>query len=150
MRPGEEVTVEGAPGGEIIVKRFETVKDPLTVLIGKRPLFRKPLGSEKLEELSEEPAVSERSAKSLKMVQEGRWSIRRAASFAGLKYHEILDKMAEMGVDSGPTLKELREPLIVTDSSPLIHLSKIGKLRLLKRLYGTVLIFASAATPASK
>jgi len=54
LRPGEEVTVEGAPGGAIIVKRFETVKDPLTVLIGKRPLFRKPLGSEKLEELSEE------------------------------------------------------------------------------------------------
>ncbi len=51
---GEEVTVEGGPGGAIIVKRFETVKDPLTVLIGKRPLFRKPLSSEKLEELSED------------------------------------------------------------------------------------------------
>jgi len=54
LRPGEEVTVEGAPGGAIIVKRFETVKDPLTVLIGKRPLFRKPLSSLKLEKLSEE------------------------------------------------------------------------------------------------
>src|SRR5436853_130925 len=54
LRPGEQVTVEGAPGGAIIVKRFETVKDPLTVLIGKRPLFRKPLSSEKLEDLSEE------------------------------------------------------------------------------------------------
>jgi len=54
LRPGEQVTVEGVPGGAIIVKRFETVKDPLTVLIGKRPLFRKPLSSEKLEELSEE------------------------------------------------------------------------------------------------
>jgi len=49
LRPGEQVTVEGVPGGAI-----ETVKDPLTVLIGKRPLFRKPLSSEKLEDLSEE------------------------------------------------------------------------------------------------
>src|SRR3989475_8126708 len=39
LRPGEEVTVEGAPGGAIIVNRFEIVKDPLTMLIGKRPLF---------------------------------------------------------------------------------------------------------------
>jgi predicted nucleic acid-binding protein len=30
--------------------------------------------------------------------------------------------------------------LIVADASPLIHLSKIGKLGLLKRLYGTILI----------
>jgi Arc/MetJ-type ribon-helix-helix transcriptional regulator len=52
-----------------------------------------------------------RLAKALKMIQEGHWTIRRAASFAGLKYHEILDKMTETGVDSGPTLKELRETL---------------------------------------
>jgi|GEM_PF-3678614 hypothetical protein len=52
-----------------------------------------------------------RLAKALKMIQEGRWTIRRAASFTGLMYHEILDKMAEMGVDSGPTLNELRETL---------------------------------------
>ncbi|HZF21446.1 MAG TPA: hypothetical protein VEZ43_03130 [Dongiaceae bacterium] len=45
------------------------------------------------------------------MIQEGHWTIRRAASFAGLKYHEILDRMAETGVDSGPTLKDLRETL---------------------------------------
>jgi Arc/MetJ-type ribon-helix-helix transcriptional regulator len=50
-------------------------------------------------------------AKALRMIQEGRWSIRRAATFAGLRYHEVLDKMAEMGIDSGPTLKELREGL---------------------------------------
>ena len=52
-----------------------------------------------------------RLAKTLKMIQEGHWTIRRAASVAGLNYHEILDKMAENGVDSGPTLKELRETL---------------------------------------
>jgi AbrB family looped-hinge helix DNA binding protein len=54
LRPGEEVTVEGAPGGAIIVKRFETVKDPLAVLIGKKARFRKPLSAEELEELSED------------------------------------------------------------------------------------------------
>ncbi len=53
LRPGEEVTVEEAPGGAIVVKRFETVKNPLTVLIGKKPRFRKPLRVEELEELSE-------------------------------------------------------------------------------------------------
>jgi hypothetical protein len=52
-----------------------------------------------------------RISKALKMVQEGRWTMRRAASFSGLLYHELLDKMAEAGVDSGPTLKELRESL---------------------------------------
>ena len=30
--------------------------------------------------------------------------------------------------------------MIVADSSPLIHLSKIGRLQLLKKLYGTILI----------
>ncbi len=50
-------------------------------------------------------------AKALKMVQQGRWTVRRAAKFAGLTYHEALDKMTESGVDSGPSLKELREGL---------------------------------------
>lgn len=50
-------------------------------------------------------------AKALRMIQEGRWTIRRAAAFAGLKYHEMLDRTGEAGVDSGPTLKELRESL---------------------------------------
>lgn len=54
LRPGEEVSVEEALGGAIIVKRFETVKDPLTVLIGKRPRFRKPISAERLDELSED------------------------------------------------------------------------------------------------
>jgi hypothetical protein len=52
-----------------------------------------------------------RIAKALRMIQEGRWTVRRAATFAGLTYHEILDRMAEVGVDSGPSLKELRESL---------------------------------------
>ncbi len=49
--------------------------------------------------------------KALKMVSEGRWTIRRAAKFAGLTYQEVLDKMTEQGVDSGPSVKELREGL---------------------------------------
>jgi hypothetical protein len=47
--------------------------------------------------------------KALRMVTEGRWTVRRAAKFAGLSYHEALEKMSEQGVDSGPTVKELRE-----------------------------------------
>ena len=54
LRQGEEVTVERAPGGAIIVRRFETVKDPLSVLIGKRPWFKKPISVEKLEKFSED------------------------------------------------------------------------------------------------
>ncbi len=42
------------------------------------------------------------------MIREAQWTIRQAADFAGLTYREMLDKMAETGVDSGPTLKELR------------------------------------------
>jgi len=30
--------------------------------------------------------------------------------------------------------------LIVADSSPLIHLSRIGRLELLRKVYGTILI----------
>ena len=52
-----------------------------------------------------------RMSKALRMIQEGRWTVRRAADFAWVTYHEILDKMTETGVDSGPTLKELRESL---------------------------------------
>jgi len=50
-------------------------------------------------------------SKALKMISEGSWTIRRAAKFSGLGYHEILDRMAELGIDSGPTLKDLREGL---------------------------------------
>ena len=52
-----------------------------------------------------------RMAKALRMIQEGRWTVRRATDFVGVTYHEILGKMTETGVDSGPTLKELRESL---------------------------------------
>ena len=54
---------------------------------------------------------AEKLPEALQMIGEGRWTVRQAAKFAGLTYHEILDKMAEMGVDSGPTLKELKENL---------------------------------------
>src|SRR5207247_5954937 len=43
----------------------------------------------------------------LKMIREGRWTIRRAAKFAAVTYYEILDKMADEGIDSGPDLKDL-------------------------------------------
>ena len=49
--------------------------------------------------------------KALRMVHEGRWTVRRAASFSGISYHEFLEKMTDAGIDSGPTLKELRESL---------------------------------------
>ena len=40
IKPGEEVVVETGPRGRIIVKRFPTSKDPLKVLIGKKPYPR--------------------------------------------------------------------------------------------------------------
>jgi hypothetical protein len=49
------------------------------------------------------------TAEALRMIREGYWTIRRAASFAGLRYRELLDRMADAGVDSGPTLEEFRE-----------------------------------------
>jgi hypothetical protein len=59
------------------------------------------------------------------MIREGQWTIRRAADFAGLTYREILDKMAKAGIDSGPTLKELREDVdrswFIANSLPLTN-----------------------------
>ncbi len=49
--------------------------------------------------------------KALKMISDGRWTVRRAAKFAGTTYHEILERMTDLGVDSGPALKDLREDL---------------------------------------
>ncbi len=49
--------------------------------------------------------------KALKMISEGRWTIRRAARFAAATYYEILDEMAEKGIDSGPDLKDLGETI---------------------------------------
>ncbi len=40
LKPGEEVIVETGPGGLIVVKRFPTSKDPLKVLVGKKPYPR--------------------------------------------------------------------------------------------------------------
>lgn len=40
LKPGEEVMVETGPGGRIVVKRFPTSKDPLRVLVGKKPYPR--------------------------------------------------------------------------------------------------------------
>ena len=47
----------------------------------------------------------------LTKIRDGHWTIRRAANFAGLSYREMLDKMAEAGIDSGQTLKEFNEDL---------------------------------------
>lgn len=59
------------------------------------------------------------------MVREGRWTLRRAAAFAGLTYYELLDKITECGIDSGPSLEELRK---VTRRKPKHSLSGlIGK-----------------------
>ncbi len=40
LKPGEEVVVETGQGGRIVVKRFPTFKDPLKVLVGKKPYPR--------------------------------------------------------------------------------------------------------------
>ena len=50
-------------------------------------------------------------AKALKMMSEGRWTVRRAARFAGTTYHEVLVMMTDRGVDSGPALRDLRDAL---------------------------------------
>ena len=47
--------------------------------------------------------------KALEKISEGAWTIRRAARFAGVTYYEMIEEMAERGVDSGPTLADLRE-----------------------------------------
>ncbi|TMI27191.1 hypothetical protein E6H30_02910 [Candidatus Bathyarchaeota archaeon] len=57
-------------------------------------------------------AVQEwKMTKALKMISEGRWTVRRAARFAGTTYHEILVMMTDRGVDSGPALRDLRDAL---------------------------------------
>ena len=40
LKAGEEVIVETGPGGRIVVKRFPTSKDPLKVLVGRKPYPR--------------------------------------------------------------------------------------------------------------
>ena len=57
-------------------------------------------------------AVQEwKMTKALKMISEGRWTVRRAARFAGTTYHEILVMMTDRGVDSSPALRDLRDAL---------------------------------------
>ena len=57
-------------------------------------------------------AVQEwKMTKALKMISEGRWTVRRAARLAGSTYHEILVMMTDRGVDSGPALRDLRDAL---------------------------------------
>ena len=36
LRPGEEVIVETGAKGHIVVKRFRSIKDPMSVLAGKK------------------------------------------------------------------------------------------------------------------
>jgi len=48
-----------------------------------------------------------RLEKALRMVSEGRWTIRRAAGFARLTYYDFLERMAEAEVSSGPRLEDL-------------------------------------------
>ena len=47
--------IEEAQERFVASNRFETVKDPLGVLLGKRPRFRTPIPVKKLEKLSEDP-----------------------------------------------------------------------------------------------
>ena len=46
--------------------------------------------------------------KALNMISQGAWTIRKAAKFVGLTYYQILEKMAQFGVDSGPEISDLR------------------------------------------
>jgi hypothetical protein len=71
--------------------------------------------------------------KALKMISEGQWTIRRAASFAGMTYYEILDKMAEKGIDSGPDLKDLGRSINLSRESKTPKGSEQGSLQKLKR-----------------
>lgn len=47
--------------------------------------------------------------KALEKIAGGAWTVRRAAKFAGITYYEMIEEMAKHGVDSGPTLADLRE-----------------------------------------
>src|SRR3989442_12935633 len=57
-------------------------------------------------------AVQEwKMTKALKMISEGRWTVRRSARFAGTTYHEILVRMTYRGVASSPALRDVKEAL---------------------------------------
>ena len=52
LKPGEILTVEATSEGELIIKRFVSVKDPLKILIGEKK-FKKHVPIEELEEMME-------------------------------------------------------------------------------------------------
>ena len=45
--------------------------------------------------------------KALKMISSSTWTMRRAAGYAGLPYHQMLDEMTMHDIDSGPRLIDL-------------------------------------------
>jgi len=45
--------------------------------------------------------------KALKMIASSAWTVRKAASFAGLTYYQIIEEMAAREVDSGPRPEDL-------------------------------------------
>ena len=52
FRPGEIVEIEGGEAGTLLVRRLATVKEPLRILIGRRPSKRH-IPVEELEEAAE-------------------------------------------------------------------------------------------------
>src|SRR5712664_3062361 len=67
--------------------------------------------AEVVRKLLDTTVIEWKMAKALKMISEGRWTVRRAARFARTTYHEILEKMTDRGVDSGPALRDLTDAL---------------------------------------
>src|SRR5438445_12903569 len=57
-------------------------------------------------------------AKALRMISEGRWTVRRAAKCAGLGYHEILERMSEQASTRGRVSRTFEKHLLVADSAP--------------------------------
>ena len=47
--------------------------------------------------------------KALRMISTSAWTIRRAASFAGLSYCQMIQEMANHEVDSGPRPEDLEQ-----------------------------------------
>lgn len=54
LRPGEVVGVEAVSEEEIVIKRLPRVREPLKVLLGERPVLRRSVSIEELEEKIEE------------------------------------------------------------------------------------------------
>lgn len=50
-----------------------------------------------------------RLSKAVKMVSFGSWTVRKAAAYIGVSYHDMLDILTEAGVDSGLALREMAE-----------------------------------------